>query len=258
MIRTLILAAGLAAVVPAHADLTLTGRSTVSSIGLPIMGRETLMIKNTHLRRDLIDRGRAYSFLYDLHDRKVVVLDQALHLATVYAMPPKLGTHEAKAVRRELKLDLAKTGRDHTIRNWKCEEYRLDAAIPTEIGNEKAVFSLVGSVWLAAGTREQKELSALRKAAEAPDFLPGVPIDAKVSADQALTMAEVLRRLSEKGMICALDVETQYQGSGRMVQLAQKVATRFSLTYEDYSTKPIPESEFEIPAGYQVVKAETK
>lgn len=257
--RALILglvAAGWAASPTASADLTLTGRSSVSSIGMPVIGKETLQIHNKQLRRDLIDRGRAYSFLYDLGKREVAVMDHALRQATIYSMPSKVNTPEARAVRKDLKLELDKTDRKHALQEWVCEEHKLDASIPTEIGQDKAVFRLAGTVWLAAGTPEQKEMNALRRAAEAPDFLPGVPIQAKISEDQALVVAEVIRRLSGKGMLCALDVESQYEGSGRMVELARKVATRFGLTYDSYSTDKLADEAFQIPEGYARVRAQ--
>lgn len=242
---------------PARADLTMIGRSSVASIGMPVIGRETLQIKGKAIRRDLVDRGRAYSFLYDLNKREVAVMDHALRQATIYAMPSKVGTPEARAVRKDLKLELDKTGQKHSVQDWNCEEHALEAAIPTVIGQDKAVFRLVGKVWLAAGTPEQKEMNALRTAAEAPDFLPGIPIQAKISEDQALMVAEVVRRLAGKGMLCALDVASQYEGTGRMVELARKVATRFSLTYESYDTQNIAPEAFVIPSGYKVLKAAT-
>lgn len=244
-----------AALPAARADLTMTGRSSVASIGMPVIGKETLQIRGKQLRRDLIDRGRAYSFLYDLDEREVAVMDHALRRATLYAMPAKVNTPEARAVRKDLKLELDKTGLKHALRHWICEEHKLEASIPTEVGQDKAVFRLVGTVWLADDTPEQKEMNALRRAAEAPDFLPGVPLQAKISEDQALVVAEVIRRLAGKGMLCALDVQSQYQGTGRMVELARKVASRFSLTYDSFSTDKLPAVAFQIPDGYARVKA---
>jgi hypothetical protein len=248
----------LAAMPHARADLTMVGRSSVASIGMPVIGKETLQIQGKQMRRDIIDRGRAYSFLYDLDGREVTVMDHALRQATLYAMPGKVSTPEAKAVRKDLKLDLDKTERKHQLQDWVCEEHKLDAALPTQIGQDKAVFKLLGTVWLAAGTPEQKEMNALRKAAEAPDFLPGVPLQAKISEDQALVVAEVIKRLSGKGMLCAMEVQTQYEGTGRMVELARKVATRFSLTYDSYTTDKLPAAAFQIPDGYKQLKAGQK
>jgi len=243
---------------PARADLTLVGRSSVASIGMPVIGKETLQIRGKQIRRDLVDRGRAYSFLYDLNKRQVAVMDHALRQVTLYEMPAKATTPEVKAMRKDLKMDLDKTGRKHNLGSWVCEEHKLEASIPTEIGQDKAQFRLTGTVWLAADTPEQKEMNTLRKAADAPDFLPGVPIQAKISEDQALVVAEVLRRLAGMGMLCALEVENQYEGSGRMVELARKVATRFSLTYDSYSTDALSAQAFQIPEGYQQVKARTQ
>ncbi|MBM4190180.1 MAG: hypothetical protein FJ210_05635, partial [Betaproteobacteria bacterium] len=60
---TLLLSSG------ARADFSLTGRSSVMAMNMTQAGRESLMVKEHRMRRDLTEQGRSYSYLYDLKTR---------------------------------------------------------------------------------------------------------------------------------------------------------------------------------------------
>lgn len=238
---------------PAAADLTMTGRSSVAAIGMPSISQEKLLLKKNHLRRDLVDRGRAYSYVFDLKAQEIVVLDHAFRSAEVHALAntdnPKL-----KAQKIGIKLELAKTGKEHAIRHWKCDEHTLQSDMPTQLGNEPVTFRLSGIVWLAAKTPEQREMLALQQAAENSDYLLGLPSMAQIPPDQTRAIGETLRQLAGKGVLCGLDVETRYEGSGRMAELARKMATRLRVVYDDFSTEAIDDEVFTIPKGFQVIR----
>jgi len=51
-----------------------------------------------------------------------------------------------------------------------------------------------------------------------------------------------------------MDVQSQYEGTGRMVELSRKVPTRMILTYESYTPSPIQSEAFVIPGGYRVIQ----
>jgi hypothetical protein len=67
-------------------------------------------------------------------------------------------------------------------------------------------------------------------------------------------MSEVVKRLAPLGLLCAVDVDTRYEGTGRMAELSRKMASRIAVTYERYSTDPLKDEVFEIPKGYKVVR----
>lgn len=236
---------------PAGADLTLLGRSSVSALGGFTAGQEALMIKQKLMRRDVLDRGRAYSYLFDFTARRITVIDHGLRQAEVHQLDDAKAS-SAKAAKIGYKLDLDKTGRQHAVKHWQCVEYTLQAAMPAEIGGEKATFQLAGSVWLAKDTPEQKEMETFRAAAATPEFLVGLPAVARITEDQALGIGETIRRLANMGTLCAFDVQSRYEGGGRMATLSQKVPTRLSLTYDNFRTETLDANAFTIPAGYQV------
>lgn len=251
-ITTLALAALLFAS-SAVADLTLTGRSTVVSMNMPSTSQERIYLKKSWLRRDQLDRGKAYTYIYDLNGRDISALDHSLRQLQVYEMKTLDNVPEARISQKDLKLDLKPAGMKHSLGTWNCVEHALDASMPTELGPEKVTLELAGKVWLAKNTRDQKELQAFFKVMDSPDFLMGIPAMAKSTPAQARAVGEVLRRLFNQGMVCAIDVEVRYEGGGRMADLARRMGTRLNLIYDNASSEPVPDDFFKVPPGYQQV-----
>lgn len=237
----------------AAADLTLTGRSTVVSMNMPSTSQERVYLKKSWLRRDQLERGKAYTYIYDLRGREINALDHSLRQLKVYEMSALDNAPDARVSHKELKLDLDPTGLKHALGPWNCAENVLEASMPAELGPEKVNLQLSGKVWLARGSRDQKDLQAFFKAMDAPDFLMSIPALAKNSPAQTRALGEVLRRLFNQGMVCALDVELKYEGGGRMAELARRMGTRLNLVYENAATEPVPDEFFMVPPGYQQV-----
>jgi len=198
-----------------------------------------------------MDRGRAYSYIFDLKERQVTVLDHAFRSAEIRRINGQQGPQLTGSA-KDVKLKLEKTGQTHAIKHWRCEEYKLQSDTPAMLGQDKVNFRLSGAVWLAAKTPEQEEMASLKRAAESPEYLLGLPSSAKVSADQALAIGETLRQLTSKGVLCGMDVEASYDGNGRMVELARKMAARIRIAFEDFTIGNIPAEYFAVPAGYRV------
>jgi hypothetical protein len=236
----------------ANADLSMTGRSKVIAMGMQGIGQEGIWLHGSQIRRDLIDRGKAYSHLYDLKKREITVIDHSQRFAQIYAMSSLNQQTDAKISSQDLKLDLKPTGRKHALQKWNCAEYDIVAAMPAEIGGEKVSFTLTGNVWLARDTEEQKETAAFVNAAQTPDFFMGIPALAKSSPAQARGMSEIVRRMAPMGLLCAVDVKTKYEGTGRMAALSNKLDSSISLTYQQYGSAPLKADVFDIPNGYRV------
>jgi hypothetical protein len=251
--RLFVLLAGALVAASASADLTLVGRSSVAALGMPSISQEKLSIKKDWLRRDLIDRGRSYTYVFDLKTRDILVIDHAFRTAELHSMA-KTVAGKGKTDKPAVDLDLAKTGRRQSVRHWSCEEHSVQGAMPTQLGADPVVFHLRGNVWIAEKAPEQKEMEALRKAAESSSFLLGLPEMAGMQSDQTRALGDSIRQLVGKGILCGLDVETRYEGSGRMVDLARKMASRLRIVYDDFSTEAIDASAFAVPAGYRLIK----
>lgn len=246
---------GLLAALPARADLSMVGRSTVVGMGMQGVGQEGLWLKKTRIRRDLIDRGKAYSHLYNLDTREITVINHSLRQADVYAMNTlSREAGSAKVSAQDVTLEIAPTGQRRALQNWSCDEHRLHLSMPAEVGGEKLKFELDGQVWLARNTREQGETAAFVRAAQASDVFMSVPAMAKASPAQAQGISEAFRRIAPMGLLCSLDVSLNYEGTGRMAELSRKMASRISVNYERYGSDPLKDEYFDIPSSYRVIR----
>lgn len=241
---------------PAIADLTLSGYSTIGAFGMPMSGQEQIMIRKTSVRRDFIDRGRAYIHLFDLATRQGVIIDPLFRRAEVYDLNAIKANTEVSAPVDRLKLNIERTGRQHPLRDWTCSEYNLTVSMPAVMGNEETVFNLKGQVWLAERARERAAVKDLIKIAKRPDFFLAIPQIARTMPAQARAVSELIRKLAPMGLPCAGQFDISYEGSGPLANLARKLPTRLGLEFQNYSTNPIPPEAFAIPAGYQIVQGQ--
>jgi hypothetical protein len=249
MILRLLLVAALSFSTAALADFNLVGRSTLTALNLANQGREALYVKKHLMRRDLIDRGRSYSYLYDLKKKELAVVDHFMRQVEVHTLAAgKDGKAGAPRV------NLAATGRRHTLSDWNCEEHTLEARLPGEMGQEKVTVVLTGLVWLERKAGERKEVAPFVQAVQADDFFVGAALPGKPGNSQALELNEVLRQVLLKGMLCAAEIRLDYEGTGPMADLGRRMATKASIVYESLSDQPIKDDLFAIPVGYRETK----
>ena len=144
---------------PCLADLTMNGRSTVVAMGMQGSGQEKIWLDKTLIRRDMLDRGKAYSNLFDLKAKEVTVLDHSLRQATVYSTGDLKQETDAAVDSKAIKLEVKPTGRTHMLQKWDCAENTIRLSMPAEIGGEKLDFEMAGTIWLARNTKELLEFA---------------------------------------------------------------------------------------------------
>ncbi len=235
-----------------QADLTLTGYSAAGAFGMPISSQESIQIRDTHIRRDYIDRGQSYSNIFDLAKRQVAVIDHAAKKVEIHDLRNLQDTAEISAPASKMKLTMDKTGIVQPLRHWNCEEYILQASIPARLGNEETVFHLSGQIWVANHVPELGEVKKLINLTKQADFFLGIPAVAKVTPAQALLLSEIIRKVAPKGLPCGCDLNTSYEGSGPMANLARKMPTRFNVSFQNISGAPLKADTFKLPVGYPV------
>jgi len=238
---TLLLSSG------ARADFSLTGRSSVMAMNMTQAGRESLMVKEHRMRRDLTEQGRSYSYLYDLKTREVTLIDHLMRTAEVRT----LASH-ARTAAGNLRFVIKPTGRQTPLGDWICEEFTLAASMPVAWGQETVTVVLEGQVWLDRKASERKELAPFMQVVENEDFFAGVPTPGRAVAPQVKVLNEVGRRLLGRGMVCATDVQFKFEGHGPMADLARRTPTRVGMAYETQTDKDISDTVFAIPAGYSI------
>jgi hypothetical protein len=237
-----------------RADLTMTGHSMAGTVNMPFSSQEKIWIRKTTVRRDFVDRGRAYTHLFDLAQRQAAIVDHATRIAEIHDLSSVQAATEINAPLRGLKMTLKKSGNAKPLKHWKCEEHVLAASMPARLGNEETTFHLAGSLWVASKAKEQSEIRELTKRARKPGFFIGIPAVAKVSPAQAAAISELVRRIVPKGLLCEGTMDMSYEGNGPMANLARRIPARIGVTFQDFSTDPIPQDVFSIPGGYQIVR----
>lgn len=236
----------------AAADVSLVGRSSMTVMNMPNQGREALYVHKRLLRRDLMERGRAYSYLYDLGKRELAVLDHSLRQATIHTLALPAGNARMRAETKGLSLEVKPVGHLIALQHLQCEEHTLKASMPTLMGQERATIHLGGQVWLARQAEEYKEFKPFVQGLEANDFFMGIPESAQSGESQAHMVNAVMRRLGPMGLVCAAEVQVNYSGDGPMARMGSRMATRLTLTFESINTQTLAEAAFEIPANYRI------
>jgi hypothetical protein len=249
MMLRILLISGLLFGQSAFADFTLAGRSTLTALNMPNQGRETLYVKKHQLRRDVTDRGRSYSHLYDLQKRELVMVDHFLRQADVQQLAPV-----AAGMQKEMDVRLTPTGRRHALQDWNCEEHELVASLPGEMGKEQVTVRLSGLVWMERKAAERKEIAPFIKAVEAENFFIGAATTGKPANLAAQGVNAAMRQVLAKGMLCAAEIQLKYEGSGPMADLGRRMATKASIVYDTVSDKELEDSVFVIPAGYREIR----
>jgi hypothetical protein len=235
----------------AMADFTLNGRSTVMTMGMNQTGREALMVKDQQMRRDLSERGRNYSYLYDLKRKEVTVIDHLMRTAEVRALTARGRTSNGS----NMSFNIKPTGRNSALGDWHCEEFDLNASMPIEWGTEKATVHLEGHVWLDRKASERKELAPFMQTIENEDFFAGTTANntpGAPTAPQVRIFNEAARKMLSRGMVCATQISFKFDGAGPMADLARRSQTRAGMAYETHADTVLTEAQFAIPTGYRV------
>lgn len=254
MTRKLPMLAFLAWPLMAHADLTLTGHSTVGSFGTTLAQEERLLIHENWLRRDFTDRGKAYSHMYDLAKRQVVIMDHSFRTVEFHDMAALNSATQVSAPAEKLDLSVTLTGRKQKLQAWSCAEHAMSASMPALLGAEPVTFALKGTIWLASGVPEQRSVKRLVLATQDPAFFLAIPSAVRIAPAQARGISEIIRRLAPKGLPCAGEFDITFEGTGPMANLARKMPAKLGIRYQAFSAEPISKDAFIIPTNYLVMR----
>lgn len=231
-----------------HADLTLTGYSTAG----PFSTQERISIRESQLRRDYTDRGRAYSQLFDLNKHQLALIDHTARLVELHNLKSLEAEADAGIPSSTFKFRLTPTGTKRPLRHWTCEAHQLTASMPTRLGHEEAIFHLSGTVWIARQAAEQAAIKKWLEMSQKKDFFFGVPAAVKATPAQARMLSNLLRDLAPRGLPCGGELDARYEGSGPLTTLAKRIPARLTLTLHDYSDAPLAADTFQIPSAYTV------
>jgi hypothetical protein len=239
---------------PAGADVTLKRKNDGKMMMGSMAGTGVQYIKGARMRDDQTVGGNETSTIIDVGAQQMVSLNHKRREALVYDMT-KLSADLAKIPMSDIKTKVTPTTITRQIAGHACTVYNMEATVPMEMGGEKLIFLLSGPACLAKNGPGHADFATLYTTAAEKGFFFGDPRAAKAQPGQARGMTAMYREMAGLGVPLAQEINIKFEGSGPMAGMMSKMGGS-SMTSEvvSVSTDPIPDSTFEIPAGYKVVK----
>ena len=240
---------------PATADVTFRQKTGGKlAMGGAADGEGAQFIKGARMRTDDILSGNPSSTIIDLAAQQIIVLHPKRREAEVYDMS-KLTGELAKIPISNVQTRITATTQTRQIASSTCTVHNMNIAVPTEMAGEKIKLVISGLVCLAKNAPGHAEFAAFYKAGAKKGLFIGDPRSAKAQPGHAKGLASLYREMADLGVPLAQEVNIRFEGTGPMASMMAKVGGS-TLTTEvvAVSTQPIPDSTFEIPAGYRISK----
>jgi hypothetical protein len=250
-----VLLACVAAAGPAGADVTVKQKTGGKGLaGAMISGETTQFLKGTKMRTDQSIGGSQTSTIIDAATAQITVLNHAKREADVYDMT-RLGTDLAKIGASDIQASIKPTAQTRQVAGSSCTVYDVKVTVAmTQMGNDTAMV-MSGPYCLVKNGPGQADYAAFYRAAAEKGLFFGDPRGVKAQPAQAKAMTEIYRRMADLGVPVASETNISFEGSGPMVAIMSKMGGN-SITTEttSVSTGPVPDSTFEMPAGYKINK----
>jgi hypothetical protein len=237
---------------PASADLTL--KSTGSGTGMlgAVTGDMTQHFKQAKLRIDQTSGGRQLSTIIDANVRQMVLLDHEKKQADVIDMA-SVGESLAKIGAADVQASVTATTETRQIAGATCTVYDVKVSVPMKMGPTAVNMVMSGPQCLVKNGPGHADIKAFyAQASEKGFFLD--PAQAKAQPAVAKAMADMQKKMAELGVPFATETNIEMEASGPMAEMMKKMRNTVTTEVTTVSTAPLPDSIFEIPAGYKVTK----
>jgi hypothetical protein len=237
---------------PASADVTLKSKGSGSGMLGAVTGDMTQHFKQAKLRIDQTSGGRQLSTIVDASVRQMVLLDHEKKQADVIDMA-SIGESLAKIGASDVQASVTPTPETRQIAGATCTVYDVKVSVPMKMGNTAVNMVMSGPQCLVKNGPGHADIKAFyAQASEKGFFLD--PAQAKAQPAVAKAMAEMHKKMADLGVPFATETNIDMEASGPMAELMKKMRNTVITEVTTVSTAPIPDSMFEIPAGYKVTK----
>lgn len=239
---------------PAHADVTIKQKNGGKMMGMSTAGDGTQYIKGLKMRTDQKIGNDAVSTIIDAGAEQMISLDHDKKEATITDMK-KIATELAKIPSGEVTASLTPTAQTRQIAGANCTVHDMKIGVPFAMGKDQLMIVLAGPACLVKGAPGAADFAAFYKAFADKNLFMGDPRAAKGQPGHAKGIARMHREMAERGIPYSSDIQLTFEGSGMMATMMNKMG-RSTMTSEviSVSTDTIPDSMFEIPAGYKTKK----
>jgi hypothetical protein len=254
-----------------RADVTIVQTTTIEG-GMAAMAggmspKLTSRVKGMKMRADVEAGPNLISTITDLTAKQLIVLRQDQKTATIVTS----GDAAAPKASREITLpkmeaSVTPTGKSQVIDGIKCDEYAFTTALNMgemtgpQMPPEAAAMmkdmrmNMVGSMWVAkevpAGADEYVKFM---KSAASSDM---AAMAAGASGVNILGMDKMMKAMSSvEGMPYLTEMTMTIEGTGQIADMMkQKGAMKITTKVTSVKTDPVPDDQFQIPAGYTTIK----
>lgn len=239
----------------ASADVTLKQKSGGKmTMGGNAAGTGAHYIKGSRMRVDEAMTGNPTATILDVNARQLIVLDEKRRQADVYDMA-KLAAQVEKVASADVQARLTPTTQTRKIAGATCTVHNQHVSVPTAVAGEQIKVVISGPVCLSKDAPGQAEFAAFYKAAIDKGMFLGDPRTAGAQPGHAKGIARLYREMAAVGVPLAQEMNIKFEGSGPMGGMMSKVGgSTMTTEVVSISTDPIPDSMFEIPAGYKINK----
>lgn len=249
------LTAAMACAAPAAADVTFKRKMDGKMMTGTISGTSVQYIKGTKMRDDQTMAGAEMSSIIDVATQQMIALDHKRRQAEVYDMA-KIGAEVASKLPAEgVQAKLTPTGETRQIAGLACAVHTMDVSAPMDMGGEKIDIRITGPVCVAKNGPGQADVAAFYKAVAEKGLFFGDVRAARAQPGQARGMTALYSEMAALGVPLAQDMTIKFEGGGPMAGMMSKMGgTTMSFEVLSVSTDAIPDSTFEVPAGYKIIK----
>lgn len=247
-------ALALAISIPASADVTLTGTSSMKGGPFSADGATTTYIKGSKMRTDSTFRGDLTSMIFDVDGQKMISINHKKKEAEVFEMAV-FQKSMAPIDDSSVAVKFSPNGETKTVAGEKCDGYTMTITIPfkQEGMPEGLSIILTGPVFVAKNSAAKDEYAAFYAKAVEKGFFFTNPAQAKAQPGIAKGFATLYKELAKAGVAYETTMQVKFEGGGMMGSMMNKMAgSNVTTTYTSISSEAIADAQFEVPEGYKV------
>ncbi len=240
--------------VPAGADVTLTGTSSMKGGPFAAEGAALTYIKGAKMRTDSTFRGDLTSMVFDVDGQKMIMINHKKKEAEVFEMATfqnSVGVIDDGA----LDVTFTPNGESKVIAGETCDGYTMTITIPFKQEGMPEGLSIVmtGPVFVAKNSPAKDEYATFYLNAVEKGFFFTNPAQAKAQPGVAKGFARLYREMAKTGVAYEMSMQIKFEGGGMMGSMMNKMGgSTVTTSYTSVSSDPIADSQFDIPDGYKV------
>lgn len=251
-----LLATGLAA--PAAADVKMVTEVESTGMAAAGNGETTVYIKGLKMRSEST-AGEQTVMILDLDKQQMINLNMKKERAEVFDLRGVSEQMEQFVSSSDVSVSLEPTGATQTVAGSTCKVHDMTVKIKVELApgtGMGATMVMAGTSCLVPETPGAEDYERFYSAMAEKGLFLGDPRAAQgPAAGTQKGMTELYRKMAEKGIAYHSDLNMSFEGGGMMAKMLESMSFDTETTVTSVTTETLPDSLFEVPAGWKVKNA---